>query len=151
MKKSGQDYIKDPCSSSIAGFNCRQGGHSYADTFRYPDERTNADRYGGWDLADRMIEEGKIFYLHNFHKSHGDCPNGFAFPYGCTWVCNTCNSERLDKDWWIIKVEKDGNAWCCVGEDFVNLQESDCYAFGDTKDEAIKNYGDVMCEAEKVA
>jgi len=144
MKKTGQDYIKNPCGSSISGFNCRQGGHSYVDTFRYPHERTDGAKQGGWNLADDMIKEGKIFYLHNFHKSHGDCPNGFAFPYGGTWVCNSCNNERLDRPWWIIKVQKDGNAWCCHGEDFENLQESDNYAFGDTREESIENYGDLM-------
>jgi hypothetical protein len=39
-----------------------------------------------------------------------------------------------------VKVIKDGNSFCCVGEGFVNLQESDNYAFGDTFDEAIENY-----------
>lgn len=34
----------------------------------------------------------------------------------------------------------DGNAYCVVGPEFVNLQESDCYAFGDTREEAIANY-----------
>ncbi|PCI54177.1 MAG: hypothetical protein COB36_10835 [Alphaproteobacteria bacterium] len=147
MQKTGQDYIKNPCGSSIAGFNLRQGGHSYNETFHYPHERTDGHRHGGWELADRLIDEGKIFFLHNFHSSHGGCPNGFAFPYGSTWACNTCNNDHLDKSWWAIKVMKDGDAWCCVGEEFINLQESDCYAFGDTKKEAIENYGTVMCAA----
>ena len=147
--KTGQDYIKNPCSSSISGFNMRIGGHSYNDTFQYPHERQDWDRQGGWDLADKLINEGKIFYLHNFHQSHGDCPNGHAFPYGATWVCNTCNSERLDKPWWIIKTYMGANAWICVGEKFKDEQESDCYAFGNTKEEAIKNYGDIL--SQKVA
>ena len=142
--KTGQDYIKNPCGSSISGFNLRIYGHSYNDAFRHQPERSDRDRCGGWDLACRLIDEGKIFYRHNFHKSHGGCENGFAFPYGGTWVCNTCDNAHLDKPWWIIKVMKDGNAYCCVGEAFVNLQESECYAFGDTKEEAIKIYGDLM-------
>lgn len=34
----------------------------------------------------------------------------------------------------------DGNAYCVVGPEFVDLQESDCYAFGDTREQAIANY-----------
>jgi hypothetical protein len=47
-------------------------------------------------------------------------------------VCNGCGSKDVDKEWWKIKVEKDGNQFCCHGLDFVNLQESDNYAFGKT-------------------
>lgn len=144
MRKTGQDYIKNPCSSSISGFNMKIYGHSYCDAFQYPHERQDADRHGGWDLAERLIDEGKIYFVHNFHRSHGGCDNGHAFPYGGTWACNTCNCDHIDKPWWTIKVMKDGNAWCCVGESFVKLQESDNYAFGDTKDEAIQNYGDLF-------
>jgi hypothetical protein len=34
----------------------------------------------------------------------------------------------------------DGNSYCVVGPDFVSLEESDCYAFGDTRQQAIANY-----------
>ena len=34
----------------------------------------------------------------------------------------------------------DGDSYCVVGPDFVHLQESDCYAFGDTREQAIANY-----------
>lgn len=40
----------------------------------------------------------------------------------------------------IIKVMPDGNAFRCVGEGFINLQESKNYAFGETFEEAISNY-----------
>lgn len=33
---------------------------------------------------------------------------------------------------------KDGNSWCCVHGDFINLQESPA-GFGDTFEEALKN------------
>lgn len=36
-----------------------------------------------------------------------------------------------------IRTFKDGNAWCAVKPDFVNLQESDA-GFGDTPEAAIK-------------
>ena len=37
-------------------------------------------------------------------------------------------------------VFQDGDQFCVVGPDFVSMEESDCYAFGTTKEEAIANY-----------
>ena len=37
-------------------------------------------------------------------------------------------------------VFRDGDQFCVVGPDFVSMEESDCYAFGATKEEAIANY-----------
>lgn len=139
MKKTGQDYIKNGRGSDLCGFNNRIFGESYTDVFRHPH---NYDMLAGWNLADKMIADGRAFYQHNFHNSHDGC-RGHAFSYGGAWVCNDCGGDKLDRPWWIIKVMKDGNAWCCIGEDFINLQESECYAFGDTREEAIKNYGDL--------
>lgn len=34
----------------------------------------------------------------------------------------------------------DGDQYCVVGPEFVSTEESDCYAFGATKAEAITNY-----------
>ena len=34
----------------------------------------------------------------------------------------------------------DGEQYCVVGPNFVSMEESDCYAFGTTKEEAIANY-----------
>ena len=39
-----------------------------------------------------------------------------------------------------IKVFKDGDKWCCVGEGFEDLMASDNYAFGDSSIEAATNY-----------
>lgn len=44
-----------------------------------------------------------------------------------------------------IKIEPyktfmDGGAWVCCGESFINMQESENFAFGDTEQEAINNY-----------
>ncbi len=128
----------------MAGFNRRVYGQSYADAFQYPHERQDRAMYGGWNLADKMIRDGKLFYRHNFH--HGFGCDGYAFEYGGTMVCNTCGHKDLQREWWNIKVFKDGNAWCCIGTGFENLQESDNYAFGDTREEAIKNYGELMRE-----
>ena len=88
---------------------------------------------------------GKLFYVQPFkHKWGDDICKGHAFPYGGTWVCNTCNRSNLDAEWWKVKVYKDGNAWCCVNTDFEDLQASDDYAFGDTRNEALKNYETLM-------
>jgi hypothetical protein len=35
----------------------------------------------------------------------------------------------------------DGDQYCVVGPEFAGTEESDCYAFGATKEEAIANYG----------
>ncbi|MBX3244116.1 MAG: hypothetical protein KF685_06635 [Acidobacteria bacterium] len=37
-------------------------------------------------------------------------------------------------------VFRDGGQFCVVGRDFVSVEESDCYAFGSTREEAIANY-----------
>lgn len=146
--KLAQDVISGSGGSAFAGFNRRVHGWSYAESFRYDAEKQDRQLYSGWELAGRMIDEGKLFYVHNFHHKYSGC-EGYAFPYGGTWVCNTCNKERLNREWWKIKVQKDGNAWCCIGIEFENLQESENYAFGDTREEAIDNYGKLMAETDK--
>ena len=34
----------------------------------------------------------------------------------------------------------DGEAYCVIGPDFVDMQVSDCYAFGATREQAIANF-----------
>ncbi len=34
----------------------------------------------------------------------------------------------------------DGDQYCCVGPEFVSTEESQCYAFGASKEDAIANY-----------
>ena len=34
----------------------------------------------------------------------------------------------------------DGGQYCVIGPDFVSIEESDCYAFGSTREQAIANY-----------
>ncbi len=34
----------------------------------------------------------------------------------------------------------DGDQYCVVGPEFNSTEESDCYAFGSTREEAIANY-----------
>jgi hypothetical protein len=38
------------------------------------------------------------------------------------------------------QIEEDGDEYICKHKDFVNLQESDCYAFGRTKAESFRKY-----------
>lgn len=145
--KTAQDYMRDTASGEArGGFNSRIQGFTHLQSVDgIPSGSRWGQRTGGWELADEMIKKGKIYFRHNFHQSHQNC-NGFAFPYGGTWACNTCNTDGFQKPWWIIKVLEDGDEWCCIGEDFVNLQESNCYAFGKSRQEAIKNYGDLYSE-----
>lgn len=143
--KTAQDVLPlHFAGSTYAGFNRRVYGEAnWADAFRYQAERFDRDMNAGWEAADKMIREGKIFYVHNFHSI--ECHSKHhAFQYGGFWVCNGCGNKGVDKPWWTIKVMQDGNAWCCVGDGFINLQESDNYAFGDTREEAIENYGRAM-------
>lgn len=38
----------------------------------------------------------------------------------------------------------DGGQYCVVGPDFISTEESDCYAFGATREQAIANYAAKM-------
>jgi hypothetical protein len=35
---------------------------------------------------------------------------------------------------------QDGDAYCVIGPEFVSVEESNCYAFGETREQAIANY-----------
>lgn len=125
--------------SGGAGFNRRVYGSTYLEAFQYPHEFQDVYLNAGYRLADKLIDQGKIYYVHNFH--HLDCRRGgYAFQYGGFWVCNDCGGSNLENEKWKIKVFKDGNNYCCVGLGFENLQESSNYGFGDTKEDAIKDY-----------
>ncbi len=113
--------------SEVHGFNWRLQG--------YDEREFNGDRMA-YNLADKMINSGQIFYVNNFRCKCG----GFRFMYGASWACNTCNNHFLTPDWWHVKVEKDGNAFICKGNGFEDLQTSDNYAYGETKTEALENY-----------
>jgi hypothetical protein len=133
--KTAQDYLSENCSGSVrGGFNQRIQGCAM------PVGGNQFDELRGWCKADDMIKAGEIYYTHTFPH---DCRE-LSFKYGGSDVCNACGNQGLGKPWWNIKVMKDGNAWCVVGEGFENLQESDNYAFGDTKQEALDNYYELM-------
>ena len=139
--KFADQVLKGSGGSAFCGFNSRVLGYDYPQTM----DGLNwgiGETASGWNLADKMVRDGKLYAVHNFHHSH-EC-KGHAFPYGGSFVCNDCGRSKLEKDWWTIKCFADGNAWCCVGAEFEDLQSSDCYAFGDTYDAAIVAYGDQM-------
>lgn len=139
--KTTQDVLPQYAGGAYAGFNRRVYGSSYADAFKYPNERQDREMVSGWYLADRMIDEGRLFYIRNFHVPPFASKGCFGFQYGGTWVCNGCGASNLDREWWKIKVFKDGNAWCCIGTGFEDLMASENYEFGDTREEAIEKYG----------
>lgn len=142
--KFSESVMKRPGGSAGGGFNARILGDSYTEAMANCRWDYGA-RAAGWNLADGMVRAGKLYAVHNFHQSH-EC-KGHAFPYGGSFVCNECGRAGLGKEWWTIKCYPDGNAWCCVGPDFEDLQASNNYAFGDSYDAAIKAYGDLMTRA----
>ena len=142
--KYAQDLIKASSQVVSSGFNMFVMGHNYPTRSEYYDE-FSARSYG-YDLAEAMAEKGKIAFTHLFKCRCG----GHPFQYGGFWVCNNCGGKDVNEDWWNIKVEKDGNEFCCHGLDFINLQESDNYAFGKTFNGAIKNYSKVITKLKKL-
>lgn len=127
----------------------RINGYTDQEANGYPAYRSRS-RWSGWAKADKLIDDGKIFYKHIFnHLAWGQvCNRQFsgAFPYGGTYVCNGCGRSHVDEPWWNVKVYRDGNAWCCIGLGFLDLQTSDNYAFGDTREQALANYEKLMLE-----
>lgn len=136
--KFAQDLIETNNVSIDCGFNMFILGDKYP-SYEYYDF---SDRMRGYDYAKKMAEEKGIAFTYVFRCECG----GYPFNYGGFFVCNTCGGKGVDKEWWKIKVEKDGNMFCCRGLDFINLQESENYAFGETFQESIKNYGELMNE-----
>jgi len=120
------------------GFNSRVHGVEF---FSATDGAFKAKRVLGWFKADDMINAGDIYFIHPFPHDECKCT---GFVYGGTWACNGCNSDGFQKPWWTVRVMKDGDAWCVVGEGFQDLQSSDNYAFGDSREEALKAYADLM-------
>ena len=112
-------------------------GDGYSDAY---------DRIQGYDYAKEMAEKDGIAFIYPFKC--GKNTSCQPFKYGGFFVCNSCGQKAVDKEWWKIQVEKDGNEFCCHGLDFVNLQESENYAFGKTFREAIYNYEKLMLTIE---
>lgn len=136
---TGQDF--NLYGSVLCGFNLRVDGGDFKDLTEYSDKQS---MFGGFILADNMIRQGKIYYVENFRCKCGS----YRFRYGGGWACNNCNTCINTPNWWSVKVFKDGNAFCVVGENFENLQVSDNVAFGDTREEALENYRKIFMGCE---
>ena len=123
--KTAQDYLADTVSGQMrGGFNSRLHGEDFLTAMEHiPSGYEWGQRSSGWEAANKMVLNGEIFSVHRFEY----------LPQCTLWP-----------EWWVVKVYKDGGAWCCVGAGFENLQESDNYAFGDSRDEALENYSRLM-------
>ena len=113
MIKYAQDFLNESCGGECFGsFNARVMGDSWAKAVSgSPQGPIWAARNAGWNLADSMIKSGEIY------------------------------SKTIIKGKEItFKCFKDGDSYCCVGEGFENLQESNNYAFGECFDSAIINF-----------
>ena len=135
--KYAQDVIKTHNKSVDCGFNMFVSGDGYPLSSEYHD---HVARQLGYDYAKELAEDGKIAFTNKFKCNCG----GYPFLFGGFWVCNDCGGKGVDKEWWKIVVEKDGNEFCCHGLDFIDLQSSTNYAFGKTFEIAIENYGKIM-------
>jgi hypothetical protein len=147
--KTAQYIIKN--SAGMHGFNRRIYGETFNEAFGYPCAH-DPSGWAGFELVEKMIMSGKIYFVHRFrhikYRKGEEICKGYAFPYGGTYVCNTCNNSKLNRHWWKVKVYKDGTAWCCVGEGFEDLQKSDNYAFGETREESLEKYEVLMFERD---
>ena len=141
--KTAQELIKTRNSNVIVGFNQFIYGKGEPKRSDYGDKSQWYSEQQGYDYAKKMAKDDGIAFTHIF-KCESDKNNCYPFSFGGSIVCNSCNRIGVDKSWWKIKVEKDGNDFCCHGLDFVNLQESENYAFGNTFEDSILMYEKVM-------
>lgn len=141
---SAQYLLKDPSSSFSAGFNMKIFGETYQAVIDCYD---SLEKMQGFEKAEEMIKDGKIYYTHVFKCGCGDHP----FLYGGFFVCNKCGGKGVDEKWWGIRIQKDGNEYCCTGENFEDLQSSKNYAFGKTFKDSIDNYENLMRGETKTA
>lgn len=141
-----QDVFPQAGGDFSGGFNSRVHNISYEESCGYPNRSTS--RIRGWNEADQMIKTGQLYYQGYFkHLSDGKICKAKSFSYGGL-NCHTCGKRGVIESWWNIKVMKDGSQWCVIGEGFENLQESDNYAFGATKEEALQNYQNINLAAD---
>lgn len=134
--KYAQDLIKTSNTYIKCGFNQFISGEKEPRRADYGSADQWYSELQGYEFAKKMAKVDGVAFEHGFKCSCG----GSSFKYGGFWCCNKCGNKNVNKDWWSIQVEKDGNAFCCHGLDFINLQESDNYAFGLTFEESIQNY-----------
>jgi hypothetical protein len=135
--KTAQELIKANNSYVYAGFNQFIYGNSSPKRSDYGNSEQWYAELQGYDFAKKIAKEDGIAFTEKFKCETENC---HPFKYGGFFVCNTCGGKGVDKDWWKIQVEKDGNMYCCHGLDFINIQESNNYAFGETFEKAIEEY-----------
>lgn len=134
--KYAQDLLKTVDEDISGGFN------SFVLGERPPPYPSSASRLYGYNIAKiKSIDEGMAFTNRFKCGKSNKC---YPFDYGGNFVCNDCGRNNLAKTWWKIQVEKDGDAYCCHGLDFINQEKSDNFAFGNTFENAIKKYGELM-------
>jgi len=114
---TAQEHLKDTASGETrGGFNSRLQGFSLLETVEgVPSGSRWAQRNAGWELADGMIRKGKIYSM-----------------------------LKTDKGSIEFKCFPDGEAWCCVGAGFEDLQGSSNYSFGDSWQKAVDNFKNMM-------
>lgn len=139
--KYAQDLIKTNNANCAAGFNSFINGYSEPKRSDYANNDEWLAKYQGYQYAKKIAKEDGIAFVYAFKCSIKGC---YPFEFGGFFVCNSCGNKNVDKSWWQIQVEKDGNEFCCHGLDFINLQESENYAFGNTFESAIENYHKIM-------
>jgi len=142
--KTAQDLIKTENGNIRSGFNQFIYGNKKPLFSDYGDKSQWGQELQGYEFAEKMAMEKGIAFVNVFTCGKSGC---FPFMYGGSFVCNSCGMSGVDKDWWKIKVLKDGNQFICHGLDFINLQESHNFAFGSTFEESISNYGNAMLSA----
>lgn len=101
-----------------------------------------------WEYGKPIVESGGIVSRWLL----GPCPKcgTITSTYGGGFSChndhcrNSCFTFAVSSEpkpvWWGngVQVYKDGDSWCAVNADFINIQESHI-GFGDTPDEAVKD------------
>lgn len=117
---------------------------------------TNENRY---DVNGVRWKYGEPRRAHaaDYHKLLGPCPQcgGPTFDYGGGWRCcddycwysatNPSPNFGPEPAWWRngTRVFRDGDAWCAVRSNFINLQES-AAGFGSTPREAVSYLEDKL-------
>lgn len=101
---------------------------------------------------DHWEYKSKMPGYQEWHIYLGPCPDcgSRTFDYGGGWRCTAifCNRNASNPapsvgerpEWWDLNVQvfKDGDSWCAVYDDFINLQESPA-GFGNNPDAAVKS------------
>jgi len=133
--KSAQSILEDIYGDNVTGFMIGGFNH-FLEGYHQSDFDIRTQSVATRDLAIKLINDGSIFYVEPFKCKCGSS----RYTYGGKWACDDCYNAITTPDWWRVMVEADGNMFICKGNGFVNLQESNNYAYGSTRKEAKDNY-----------